>query len=68
MHMGAILQYNRWVWSNLPFPLGSSRERKKHIKKTHRKNFRGSQGRGPGGSFGARVLYAGVIFPAKYSA
>ena len=41
------------------------RERKKHIKKTNIKNFRGSQGGVQEGGFGARILYAGVIFPSK---
>ena len=47
---------------------GKIRERKKHIMKTYMKNFRGSQGGVWEEGFGARILYAGVIFPAKYSA
>ena len=41
------------------------RERKKHRKKTHITNFRGSQGGVPGVRFWARVLHAGVILSNK---
>ena len=40
------------------------RTKKKYIKQTHMKNFRVREGVREGG-FGARILFAGVIFPSK---
>ena len=56
---GPLLLYKRMTDQNSQ----TSRERKKHVKKTHIKNFRGEGVRE--GGFGARILYAGVIFPSE---
>ena len=64
MEFPAVLRVSLIVarqWDPQDFP----GEQKKHIKKTHMKNFTEGVGQGVReGGFGARILYAGVSFPS----
>ena len=71
MHMGVVLQYNRWVWPILPFFLWAHiGNGKRHIKKTHIKEFQRESGRGSGRQVSGPAFFMLVSFfiPVKHSA